>query len=438
MPGTYVVNFTDPNNGQIVIEPLTANQSTSLFFAGYRYPVYGEAQWENLLHLLENFASPKPPTAPVQGQLWADTLTSPATLKIYDRVNGAGVWNKIGENFIVSTTAPTSKSALWFDPSNSTLNYWDGSAWKNILEFVIANTVDYNAIAAEMNEILTSYGQPTTTILPSSTAATSAHWTQLIAKIRQLATYRQLPDRIVSKLVYEDNTKFTSDSSNMKTMFTLISFYDRMLRALDMIDCCDKYNVDPQCYDMRTPPSGTKVQTSEWDDVTHIGVFAHSNATASDVYFRTGGKYTWTGAFDAVTSGTPETDRNATWESFLDKIGPVEFDARGTWQNGVRTGVGYEDLTNVDRVLFAQTARMIYYSYYQQNASVTISGKKSPNGTVTLSVRYFDPDPNQIAGTLTSTFTLTRVGSPCLDVAPEFPIVSSQFSNTTDTGCCHA
>lgn len=92
LPGYYLVNFTDPRKPSFVIEPyqtdggitptspiphgLARRISTSMLLYGRDVPNYGERIAENFVHLLENFAGPTAPQAPIEGQLWFDTGSS--------------------------------------------------------------------------------------------------------------------------------------------------------------------------------------------------------------------------------------------------------------------------------------------------------------------------------------------------------------------------
>jgi hypothetical protein len=64
--------------------PYPAYQHTSLNLYGQGALTYGEGINEDLLHLLENFASPTAPVNPTVGQLWYDTTTD--ALFVYDMV----------------------------------------------------------------------------------------------------------------------------------------------------------------------------------------------------------------------------------------------------------------------------------------------------------------------------------------------------------------
>lgn len=71
--------------------PYPSYQHTSLNLYGQGALTYGEGINEDLLHLLENFASPTAPVNPTVGQLWYDTTTD--ALFVYDM---ALAWKQSG------------------------------------------------------------------------------------------------------------------------------------------------------------------------------------------------------------------------------------------------------------------------------------------------------------------------------------------------------
>jgi hypothetical protein len=90
---TYYVNKTDGTT--ITILDGTSNvTATSLTLIGKLATNYGEAQNENLIHLLENFALAVPPPNPTRGQLWYDTSVN--NIKSY---NGS-VWSAVGSSIV--------------------------------------------------------------------------------------------------------------------------------------------------------------------------------------------------------------------------------------------------------------------------------------------------------------------------------------------------
>ncbi len=82
--GVYDLKFSQdalPGKQPIVIPPYGVDATTSLTFNGAAALNYGERQQENLLHLLENFASDVAPANPTIGQQWYDSTND--VLKTY-------------------------------------------------------------------------------------------------------------------------------------------------------------------------------------------------------------------------------------------------------------------------------------------------------------------------------------------------------------------
>jgi len=86
----YTVNYSDTGTPSIILNDGTTDTSTSLVLIGKNVTQFGEYLNENLLHLLENFASGTEPSNPTDGQLWYNTTDS--QLYLYDN----GVWYPIG------------------------------------------------------------------------------------------------------------------------------------------------------------------------------------------------------------------------------------------------------------------------------------------------------------------------------------------------------
>jgi len=111
----YIINRY---NGTVLtsVEDGTINQTTELKFVGKNFSGYGEAQNENFLHLLENFASNSAPLKAISGQIWYDSSTS--KLKFYDGIK----WRAAGSTE-VSNTDPNGliEGDLWYKPSTKQL-----------------------------------------------------------------------------------------------------------------------------------------------------------------------------------------------------------------------------------------------------------------------------------------------------------------------------
>jgi microcystin-dependent protein len=126
---SYTINLT---NGSVyaTLQDGTVNTSTGLTLIGRNYTNYGDAQNENFVKLLENFADTIPPTQstsallPLIGTLWYDTGNN--LLKVYDGTN----FNPVSQR-ILSATAPTAKNVgdQWWDLTNQQLKVWTGTQW---------------------------------------------------------------------------------------------------------------------------------------------------------------------------------------------------------------------------------------------------------------------------------------------------------------------
>jgi microcystin-dependent protein len=126
----YQIQFTDstnPNKQPIKVADGTINtNSTSISFVGQNYPGYAPIIANDLLHLLENFASPVAPSNPVQGQLWYDTSVS--VLKVYDSTT----WSTAG-NLKKGASAPAVANSLtgdlWANTATNQLYLFTGGTW---------------------------------------------------------------------------------------------------------------------------------------------------------------------------------------------------------------------------------------------------------------------------------------------------------------------
>jgi hypothetical protein len=119
----YVINKTD---GSILVEISdgSINQSaTDLTLIGRNSSNYGEFLNENLIRLLENFASPSKPNNPINGQLWYDT--SDNRMKVYDVTIQDF---KVSGGTIVAPNAPSGivKGDIWIDNYRRQLYFNDG------------------------------------------------------------------------------------------------------------------------------------------------------------------------------------------------------------------------------------------------------------------------------------------------------------------------
>jgi hypothetical protein len=157
----YIINRY---NGTVltVVEDGTINTTTELKFVGKNYAGYGEAQNENFLFLLENFAGNTAPTKPLSGQIWFDSNTQ--KLKFYD----GSQWKPTG-GAVISGTAPVggSEADFWWDNDNEQFyirnsdNEWiligpqaAGSGLTQLKSLTLTDTLAINhpVIAAYVND----------------------------------------------------------------------------------------------------------------------------------------------------------------------------------------------------------------------------------------------------------------------------------------------
>lgn len=108
---------------------LIDSSKTSLSLVGKNVTSYGESLNNNLVKLLENFASRTSPKSPQRGQLWydtsgvGDTTNDVPTLKIF-----TGIGFKPVSGVIVSSNRPAlANGDIWLDPiSKQTSAYYQG------------------------------------------------------------------------------------------------------------------------------------------------------------------------------------------------------------------------------------------------------------------------------------------------------------------------
>lgn len=123
----YTVQFTDSSNKDpIVVQDGTINTETDLGLPGKNSNGYGQIIAEDLLKLLENFASPTEPSKAIEGQLWYNNDTN--QLLIYDStrwVPSGGLQRSINE----PDTNAALDGDLWVDTDNQQLYLFSGSNW---------------------------------------------------------------------------------------------------------------------------------------------------------------------------------------------------------------------------------------------------------------------------------------------------------------------
>ena len=156
----YTINLT--NGTEIVAGGLSDGSvdtsATSLTLIGKNYAGYGEILNENLVHLLENFASPNSgatsgPPNPLAGQLWWDTTNN--ILRVY---SGTSWKISTGATSAPFSSPPGDLSALggdlWFDSTNQQLKIYSGANWVTVGPAATPVTGDTGAFPSVMTDTL--------------------------------------------------------------------------------------------------------------------------------------------------------------------------------------------------------------------------------------------------------------------------------------------
>jgi hypothetical protein len=117
----YLITKSDGTTLTTVSDGQIDDLSTDLTLIGKNYSGFGEAFNENLIKLLENFASTARPTRPIRGQIWFDVTE--LKLKVYN-----GTAFQPVSSATIAATQPISLTPgdLWFDDTNKQLYFYDG------------------------------------------------------------------------------------------------------------------------------------------------------------------------------------------------------------------------------------------------------------------------------------------------------------------------
>lgn len=118
----YQINKTDGTIVATVADGQIDQLSTDLTLIGKNYSGFGEALNENLIKLLENFASTTRPIHPIRGQIWFDVTE--LKLKVY-----SGTGFQPVSSATISNTQPSNLGVgdLWFNDVDRQLYFFDGT-----------------------------------------------------------------------------------------------------------------------------------------------------------------------------------------------------------------------------------------------------------------------------------------------------------------------
>lgn len=124
---TVTINKTDGTVLTTIADGAVDTSSTNIALIGRLYRNYGELVNENLVKMLENFASTSTPTTPITGQLWYNKTAK--NIQVY-RDTGFVPLARITS----STAEPSNASTadLWWDLTDEQLRMYNGATWINI------------------------------------------------------------------------------------------------------------------------------------------------------------------------------------------------------------------------------------------------------------------------------------------------------------------
>lgn len=119
----YTINRTDGTAIATVSDGQIDQASTDITLIGKNFSGFGEYINENLVKMLENFASDSQPVAPLTGQLWYDVTEN--RIKVY-----AGTeWRAVGTSALASQRPlDISSGDFWFNIVDRQLYFFDGTA----------------------------------------------------------------------------------------------------------------------------------------------------------------------------------------------------------------------------------------------------------------------------------------------------------------------
>lgn len=183
----YTVDYTDPNKTAITVNDGTVDTTTDLRLVGKNFTRYGEIIAEDLLHLLENFASATPPARPSEGQLWYNSSTN--ELNYFDDTqSNSGNWKPISSMSVLSN-APNGDGErdghFWLDSDTGQLHFYYNGTWNQLstpvggTQIIARQRIDVNNVThstLEMivnNEIVSIVTSDQVDWQPNATGATA-------------------------------------------------------------------------------------------------------------------------------------------------------------------------------------------------------------------------------------------------------------------------
>jgi cytoskeletal protein CcmA (bactofilin family) len=148
---TVTINKTDGTVLTTIADGAVDTSSTNIALIGRLYRNYGELINENMVKLLENFASTSSPSTPIIGQIWYDKAAE--TIKVY-RDTGFVPLARINSSSAEPSNPGTAD--LWYDLTDEQLKYYSGTAWIVISPGYTASQTKTGAFAESIQDTTTA------------------------------------------------------------------------------------------------------------------------------------------------------------------------------------------------------------------------------------------------------------------------------------------
>jgi len=188
--------YNSSGSSAIIVDDGTINTTLDLKLIGKNYAGYGEAQNENFVWLLENFASRTAPPSAIIGQLWYDS--SLGKLKVN---YGAGAWRTVAVNNIVEDGVSP--------PGLTVGDFW----WNSVTERLYCRSTSNRDIYIG-GQVINANTQLKTTSLPDDVG--NLH-TVIEAIVNNVITF------IISEIEFNlDTTALSDDEATALNGFALI------------------------------------------------------------------------------------------------------------------------------------------------------------------------------------------------------------------------
>lgn len=179
--------------------------STSIGLPGRNYAGYGQTLDENMVHMLENFASTEPPANPLRGQLWYNTNNQTLYVCPEDGETVANAWFALASTSSGATTFGSVTVTGNLAANNATITNTLTAANIACETISVATTATIeNAVIVSM-EVGSFETQTITTGAANVAGTITGTWT-LTPGSTLNATYADIAERFASDSAYDPGT----------------------------------------------------------------------------------------------------------------------------------------------------------------------------------------------------------------------------------------